>query len=217
MSPEASVVIEVFGEGKTDVRHDARPQPPTRGVVPILVSTLCGQPDRLLVKSYGVPFLQQKETGKGLWQKVRFARRQALCNGSHGAVFVRDSEGDLKGTVEQLHKGRDHGPSRLPMAVGVAHPCIESWLLSDATAIRRGLDLSEAPVVPDAPEDLPPPCRNLKAVLAGIAGSRKMDLSAKEKDAIAAAMNDMELPRARCPLGFAPFADEVEARIRPLF
>jgi hypothetical protein len=53
--------------------------------------------------------------------------------------------------------------------------------------------------------------------LARIAGSRKKELSAGEKDRIAAAMNDMELPRARCPLGFAPFADEVEDHICPLF
>jgi hypothetical protein len=39
----------------------------------------------------------------------------------------------------------------------------------------------------------------------------------KEKDFIATAMNDMPLVRKRCPQGFAPFADEVENRIRPLF
>ncbi len=221
MSPEHNVVVEIFGEGKTDVGHDPRPQPPVRGVVPILVHTLCGRPDRMLVKRYGVPFLQQKGTGKGLWQKVRFARRQASYNGSDAAVFVEDSDGDLKKKHGELTKGRDHGPSKLPMAIGVAHRCIEAWLLSDATAIRRGLDLPETPAVPDTPEDLAAPCqdrkRNLKTELARIAGSRKKELSTKEKDSIAGKMNDMALPRARCPLGFAPFADEVEDRILPLF
>lgn len=221
MSPEHNVVVEIFGEGKTDVGHDPRPQPPDRGVVPILVYTLCGRPDRMLVKCYGVPFLQQKGTGKGLWQKVRFARRQASYNRSHAAVFVEDSEGDLKEKTDTLIKGRDSGPSKLPMAIGVAHPCIESWLLADASAIQRAMSLATVPAVPDKPEELPAPCRdgkeNPKTELARIAGSGKKDLSTKEKDNIARQMNDMDLPRARCPLSFAPFAEEVEDRIRPLF
>jgi len=36
-------------------------------------------------------------------------------------------------------------------------------------------------------------------------------------DKIAAAINDFAQLRARCPLGFAPFADEVDRQIRPLF
>lgn len=221
MSPEQSVVVEVFGEGKTDVGHDARPQRPIRGVVPILLHRLCGKPGHLLVKRYGIPFLQQKGTGRGLRNKVTAARKLAHRNRSHAAVFVMDSEGELTGRREQLAKGRDAGPSDIPMAIGVAHPCIETWLLADATAIRRGLDLPASPDVPDQPEELPAPCqdgkRNPKTELARIAGSRKKELSTEEKDRIAAAMNDMGLPRSRCPLGFVPFADEVEGRIGALF
>ena len=221
MSPDDNVVIEIHGEGKTELRHDPKPRPPDHGVVPILVYKLCGEPDRMLVKRYGVPFLQQKGTGKGLWQKVRFARRQAIYSGSHAAVFVRDSEGELEKKIGELNKGRDQGPSQLPMAIGVAHPCIESWLLTDASAIHRALDLATVPELPDKPEELPAPCqdrkRNPKTELVRIAGSTKKELPTREKDEIATAMNDMALPRTRCPLGFAPFSDEVENRIRPLF
>lgn len=221
MSPEQSVVVEVFGEGKTDVGHDPRPQRPIRGVVPILLHRLCGKPALLLVKRYAIPFLQQKGTGRGLHNKVTAARKLAHQNKSHAAVFVMDSEGDLVGRRAELAKGRDAGPSSLPMAVGVAHPCIEAWLLSDAAAIRRGLGLATTPTVPDRPEELPAPSHdrksNPKTELTKIAGSTKKELSTEEKDSIAAAMNDMRLPRERCPLGFAPFAGDVEDRIRPLF
>lgn len=217
MSRESSVVIEIFGEGKTDVGHDTSPQPPTRGVVPILVHTLCGSPNRMRVKRYGMPFMQKRGT---VAQKVRFAKRQAQYNRSAGAVFVMDSEGDLQQRRTELTKGRRMQPGDLPMAIGVAHPCIEAWLLADASAIRRGLELTGNPQAPDEPEKLAAPQqdrrRNPKVELARCAG-QKGELSVAEKEKIAAAMTDMAAVRRACPDGFAPFADEVEEHIRPLF
>jgi len=223
VSPDGNVVIEIYGEGKTDVGEaTTKPQPPDRGVVPILVSTLCGRPAGMLVKRYGSVFLNGQKGS--LSQKVRFAKQQACYNGSAAAVFVVDSEGgrgQLKKKTRDLTRSRDHRLPNFPMAVGVAQPCIEAWLLSDATAIRRGLELAETPRVPDEPEKLPAPCqdtkRNPKNVLVAAAGSSKKELSTKEKDQIARSMNDMNIPRQRCPEGFAPFADEVQQHIAPLF
>ena len=146
MGPESSVVIEVFGEGKTDVGHDPTPQRPARGVVPVLLCTLCGRPGRMLVKRCGRPFMQQIG---GLAKKVSFAKRQARISGSAGAVFVVDSEGDLKGRMRELNKGRQMERGDFPLAVGLAHPCIEAWLLADAAAIRRALALPRNPALPD--------------------------------------------------------------------
>ncbi len=223
MSPNGNVVIEIFGEGKTDVGEaTTKPQPPDKGVVPILVSALCGRPAGMLVKRYGNIFLNGQKGS--LSQKVRFAKQQACSNGSAGAVFVVDSEGgrgQLKQKTRDLTRSRDHRLPDFPMAVGVAHPCIEAWLLSDATAIQRGLELAETPGVSQEPEKLRAPCQdrqhNPKTVLVAAAGSNKRELSAKEKDEIAKAMNDMSIPRQRCPEGFARFADEVEQHIAPLF
>ncbi|NQT12179.1 MAG: hypothetical protein HQ582_05500 [Planctomycetes bacterium] len=219
MSPENSVVIEIFGEGKTDVGHDPSPQPPTRGVVPILVHTLCGKPSQMRVKRYGMPFMQQQRGS--LPQKVKFAKRQAQYNRSAGAVFVMDSEGELRQRRNDLTRGRRMEAGDLPMAIGVAHPCIEAWLLADASAIRQALDLRSTPQVPDEPEKLPAPRqdreRNPKTELARFGGRRTKELSVVEKDRIAAAMNDMGAVRTACPDGFAPFADEVEEHIHPLF
>jgi hypothetical protein len=218
VSPEGSVVIEVYGEGKTDVGDDPSPQVPTTGVVPILLHTLCGRPANMLVKRYGPLFLQRKGT---LPQKVQFAKRQATYNRSAGAAFVVDSEGALKERMSDLTKGRRMETGDFPMVLGVAHPCIEAWLLADASAIRRGLDLTHNPEVPSEPEKLPAPRqdrrRNAKTELARAAGQSRRDLSATEKDRIGRGMSDMDLVRDRCPLGFAPFADEVEQHIGPLF
>ncbi|MGD0383419.1 MAG: hypothetical protein ABSA77_07865 [Thermoguttaceae bacterium] len=224
MQPEGNIIVEIYGEGKTDVGplvRDMKPELPRRGVVPIIVHALCGRPEKMLVKHYGVIFLQRKDTGHGLWQKVRFARRQAFYNRSNGAVFVVDSEGDLMAKREALSKGRDEARTSLPMAVGVAHPCIESWLLTDPDAIKRALNLNITPETPRNPEGLPAPKKNRnhnpKTVLRVAAGIVHQELSADQKDQIASAMYDMDVIRKGCPLGFAPFADEVESHIRPLF
>ncbi len=221
MSREQHLVIEVFGEGTTDIGRNGQAQRPTSGVVPILLHRLCGKPETMLVRRHGIPFLQHKASGRGWKNKAEAARKIARRNGSHAAVFVVDSEGDLKARSEALTQGRDAGPSRPPMAVGVAHPCIESWLLADAAAIRRALGLPSTPNVPAEPEKLPAPCddsrNNPKTTLRNLVGERRKELPMEQKDRIAKAMNDMDLVRARCPLGFAPFTDEVEKHIRPLF
>lgn len=218
MIPDGNLVIFVFGEGRTDLGNSTAPDLPTSGVIPILVSTICGGPKQMRVQREPVAFLQ----GKGLWQKVRCAKRKA--SSGDGAVFVLDSEGDKalhKRKHDQMKKGRDAVLPDFPMAIGVAHPCIESWLLADATAIRRGLCLSAMPQIPDKPELLPAPSANRehnpKTILREAARTNQKELSGREKDCIAAAMNNMPLVRQRCPQGFAPFADEVENRIRPLF
>ena len=217
MTPSSMVVLEIIGEGRTDVGVVTPPSPPSEGVVPILVHRLCGRPSGMLVKRRAFAFLQ----GKRLAKKVQFAKRQASCSRSHGVIFVIDSEGDLAGRLADMVEGRNRELPQYPMAIGIAHPCIESWLLADATAIRRALELGSTPDVPDEPEALPAPLanrnRNPKTALRDTFPMCGKELSGKQKDCIAAAMNDMSLVRNRCPQGFAPFADEVETRIRPLF
>jgi len=219
VNDEADVVIYFFGEGKTDIDDKAESDRPSTGVLPILVHTLCGEPDRMRVRRRRVAHLH----GKGLWQKVRFARWQARGT-SAGAVFVMDSEGGAKlreKVLSELAKGRDAPGPNLPTAVGVAHPCIEAWLLADASAIRRALKLEKEPNTPDDPESLPAPGKHEatdpKIALATACGSSQKDLAASDKWAIASKMDDIPLVRERCPQGFAPFADEVECHIRPLF
>jgi hypothetical protein len=214
-------VIEVIGEGHTDVGiagisgEPSAPSPPNKGVVPIVVHALCGKPDTMLVVRRHYAFLQSG--GKTRTQKVHFAKRQALHNNSAGVVFVLDSEGNFKGRKKELLEGRDRQYPEYPAAVGVAHPCIEAWLLADAAAVAEGLNLAKTPAVTAKPEELPAPChdakKNPKAMLREIA-QRAISVSDKERIAVIA---DISTLRQRCPLGFSPFADEVEKHIRPLF
>jgi hypothetical protein len=215
VTPDESLVIEFFGEGKTDVGTGGQPTPPTTGVVPILVHRLCDRPPTMVAKRRPFAFLQ----GKNLAQKVRFARRQAYYNRSAGAVFVMDSEGDerrRRAVQDEMAKGREQDQLTLPMAIGVAQPCIEAWLLVDEQVIRRVAGIEGSLALPAEPELLPAPCRsktaNPKAVLAGW-GIR----AAAQKDAIAAALNDIELLETRCPAGFGTFAQDVRDQIKPLF
>jgi hypothetical protein len=206
-----TIVLEVFGEGKTDIGTEShQPREPIEGVVPILVHRLCDKPARLRVKSKRFAFLQ----GKRLWQKVWFAKRQASYNrGTSGVVFVLDTEGDDK-ILGELAKGRDNGIPEFPMAIGVAQPCIEAWLLSDGSALRLALQLPRTPEVSEQPESLPADQRDRqhpKRLLAEIGAKSQV-----QKDG-AAARIDLELSRTRCPLSFEPFAAEVGARIKPLF
>ena len=218
--PEATVTIEVIGEGKADVGKPGETMLPEEGVVPILLYKLCGKPAVMRVKP---KHFAQLQAGK-LSRKVQFAKRQARCTVSTDAlVFVIDSEGDHKESdrkTHELQKGRDADSPDFPTAVGVAQPCIEAWLLADAPAIRRGMGLERNPDVPHAPEDLPAPVdtkKGPKGMLAKLVRSKHRECSSDDKNKIARAMNDMELVRERCPLSFVPFADEVKQHIRPLF
>ena len=174
---------------------------------------------RELLRVVGRPFPHLQ--GKGLWQKVKFAKRQAFSNGSAGAVFVMDSEGNHRGRLAELSRGRDAAYREFPMAVGIAHPCIEAWLLVDSLTIARALGLSNPPVGPSNPENLPAPRanpdHNPKRVLAICAGRSAKAISWREATLIALAITDLAALRKRCPVSFEPFAQEIEERIAPLF
>jgi hypothetical protein len=210
-------LLEIFGEGKTDIGNKSEAELPDSGVVAILVHALCGKPDAMRVKRKAYSFLQ----GKGTVQKIKFAKRQAVYNHSDGVVFVLDTEGGHKKCIRELQQGRDAAFPNFPMAIGAAHPCIEAWLLADGKAIKKALNLATAPNMPATPEDLPAPqhdrANNPKTVLASCGGVKRSELSSAEKDLVAAEIRDTALICSVCPLGFGAFAVEVEQRIKPLF
>lgn len=218
MTPNSDVTPELFGEGKTDIgKGEGVPVRPTSGVLPCLLHALCGKPSSMLLKRRPVSFLH----GKGWAQKVQFAKRQAYYNKSAGVVFVMDTEGKQRERMEELTKGRDAELPEYPMAVGAPHPCIEVWLLADPAAIKKGLGFGQSPQVPENLESLPAPCqdrrRNPKTILAECCGVKGSELTTAHKARIAAEIRVLQRLRDRCPTSFAPFADEVEQRIRPLF
>ncbi len=214
---DMAFLIEIVGEGKSDRGQTSDlPGPPNVGVVPVLVHLLCESPQSMRVRRRPLPFLQ----GKGLWQKVRFAKRQASNSGSAGLVFVLDTEGEHPGVLHEMRRGRDSELPHYPTAVGVAHPCIEAWLLADGPAISRAMNLALKLALPSEPESLSAPCKdraqNPKTALRDCAGLSRL-LASEEMTRIAREIRDLDAIRARCPISFAPFADEVVAKIRPMF
>ena len=184
MKHETNVVIEVIGEGIADIGSEKNSDLPDSGIVPILLHKLCGKPSRMRIKRKPIAFL----SGKGIAKKVQFAKRQAFYNRSQAAVFVIDSEGgpkELQGRQGDLEDGRGRELPDFPMAIGVAHPCIESWLLAAPEAIRRGFQLAATPQVPAEPEKLAAPRKdrshNPKTVLTAAAGRGGGELSAGRK------------------------------------
>jgi hypothetical protein len=212
--PEPLVVLQFYGEGVTDVGpQTTKPVLASRGIVPILVHALCGSKPQLRARSAHYAHLH----GKKLWQKVKFAKRQSFYDkGVSGVVFVMDSEG-ISEVINELIQGRDAELAEFPMAVGMAHPCIEAWLLCDAKAIQFAGSLPTTPQLGASPEKLPAPQQNRsvnpKTELKRIAGVE----SVSQKEAIATKIKDFTVVRTACPKGFAPFADEIKQRIRPLF
>ncbi len=167
-----------------------------------------------------MPFVQKG----GFDRKLEFVKQQSSYRQdkgeSHGLVFVIDSEGGHKKAYRAVADGRDRRYLDLPTAIGVAHPCIEAWLLADPSAIRAGLKLMGDPHVPEDPESLPAPCddrtNNPKTHLAQCAGQTG-ELTVAQKTAIARCIRDPSPLIVKCRIGFAPFADEVVTHIKPLF
>ncbi len=211
MRPPPNVTISLYGEGKTDIgKAGALAAPPTKGVLPVLVHTLCGNPPNMLVRRHPIPLLQ----GKGLRDKIRFAKLESAKT-SAGIVFVMDTEGDREKRIRELVEGRDSALPAFPMAIGAPHPCIEVWLLAAPGAIMKGMGLGQPPAIPPNLETLP--ASMAKTALAQCGGKTRGELSTAEKDRIALQIVDLGQLRTRCPTSFAPFADEIEQRIRPLF
>lgn len=216
-----SVFIKFVGEGKADIGPtDASEGFPTLGVIPTLVHSLCGKPDSMAIRRGPRPFLQKAAR----WRRVQLVWSQAtqdpICA---GVVYVVDTEGEnVEILMQEMIASRDSRHHNIPIAIGVAHPCLESWLLADHAAIKKAFDLQSAPQLPDSSETLPAPGRNRelnpKTELVRCAGvQQRKDLSVEQKTLIAREIYDLDRLRDRCPLSFAPFAHEVITHIKPLF
>lgn len=217
------LIIELIGEGRTDIGLvrggiDATPVKPEKGVLTVLLHRLCERPTSMWIIRRRYPSLIKKNSRA---EKVKFAKIQAYENRHAGLVFVIDTEeDDLDKKRAELEAGRDMVNNGLPTVIGVAHRCIEAWLLSDPAAIARGMSLATIPACHPHPETLPAPNMNKsynpKTELSRAAGvDRKVNSAEATK--IALEISDLNAIEAACPLGFGPFAVEVRTHILPLF
>jgi hypothetical protein len=213
--PQPKLVIEVVGEGKTDLGDPSDLETntaPRTGVMPILTYALCGRPDNMLVRRRKYAHLEKG----GRQKKLHFAIRHAKSAGSHGLVFTVDTDEDQS----VLTWAAGSHSTLLPIAVGAPRPCIEAWLLVDSKAFVRAIGRPLVEPLPNDPESLPPARddkRHPKRILARCCGVNQADLRAEKKWAIAREITDPGDLARGCPLSFAPFADQVRSRIKPLF
>ncbi|MCI0638910.1 MAG: DUF4276 family protein [Gemmataceae bacterium] len=153
-TPPSPLVIEIVGDGKAETGSTSdKPEDPQSGVVTILVYRLCGSPESMKVRRRA-PIRLRK--GTQLWRRVEQTKVRACDQGDAGLVYVVDSEGNNPVKLRlPLEQGRDAKRRDFPMAIGVAHPCLEAWLLADSAAIQKSHKLNEQPNLPPEPEALP--------------------------------------------------------------
>ena len=153
--------------------------------------------------------------GTGYRRKLAFAMRKAVDGRSDAVIAVvdRDRAGRQE-RIRQLRNARDHARSQgvnLPAACGQADPHAEAWLLDDAEAVKRALQLSATASVPSA-----------------VAGDPKQLLEALHSQSPRATDGRIDVwcdiasqvteSRCRSPekTGFSDFMQDVRRELRPL-
>ena len=193
----SAIVIEIICEGPTDFQV----------LRAVLIHHCQVPPDvTFLYKRFGTL------PGKRLWDKVETARFQAGVSKYAVCVFVLDTEGKPS-LMNDLIRGRN-ARAGLPMPLGEAHPCIEAWLLVDATAIKRGLNLMKRPTTPVQPETIAT-ANEAKMHLASYSTQKVKELSVAEKAEIAIHIHWPTV--AQTCQAFAAFDAELTTHIRALF
>lgn len=152
---------------------------------------------------------------RGYARKLDYAIRLARADKLQGVVAVVDRDNDSRGNrIKALKTGRDEAKEAVyvPTAVGEAIPHGEAWLLSDADAVKQGLNLSAQAQVLS-----PKKTNNPKEALSELHQNspRSGDPSIEVLTDIARHM-DPSRCRERKATGFKAFCGEVEAEIGPL-
>ncbi len=155
-------------------------------------------------------------TPGGRWAgKVKGAILRAKQRGADAAVIVIDR--DRKTPSERLRpleQGRDamDGVQWPCCAVGVAVETFDAWMIADGSAIgKAGGAADKSHGSPESLDGSEKSRRHPKAKAEEIFGTGK---GMADKYAIVAQHVDLELLKRCCPEGFAPFAKEVEDRLK---
>lgn len=95
-----------------------------------------------------------RDGGKRYDRKLKFAASQARSRGLNGLVAVADqdktSRNERRNALMEARQNLADEGYPLPVAVGVANPHVDAWLLDDAAAVRTGLNLPVESAIPSA-------------------------------------------------------------------
>ena len=150
------------------------------------------------------------------WGKKVYSAVWCAANGTEGETFdavvvVVDRDGPKNAErLAEMQQGRNlYGDSRFPCVLGVAVEAFDAWMIADAQGIAAaGGDVTKAYA---NPENTTRP----KDAADGIFGTHG-GTGLGPKYAIVAQNANLANLEKVCPKGFAPFADEVRRRIKPL-
>lgn len=206
------------GEGPHDVGHADGRHHPAGGVVTELTRRALGTVDDASVARFWrqVPRFPRDRRQRGLAGKVMAAVLIARREGCAALVCVHDRDGD-DSRREDLRRGSD--AATLPTACGLAVESIEAWTLGDPDAIATTLSVDATEIravlrardVERMKESSGKPERRPKTLLRRIFGLAERDDSTELREEIARNSDPRRLAEV-CPLGFAPFLEEL-ARI----
>jgi len=123
-------------------------------------------------------------------------------------VLLVDEDGQPD-RVDQIDKAQESNLTSLPRALGVAIRSFDAWMLADEQALSDVLD-QPVQTQPD-PESNKRPKDTCQALRDGSPN----DPSLRDMYEGVAGTANLGVLRQRCPRGFAPFAERVEALAKP--
>ena len=180
--------------------------------LPPLIDTILGRPIEVAFQSWGRLHLMGSKRGYG--PKLLFSVGQARSRGVAGLVAVVDRDKDSAGLRgHDLRTARDaerQAGRSFPIALGVANPHVDVWLLDDPVAVRQGLDLpSDAEVINIRRTKAP------KDELDKLIKPNEFPEIADALNAIAAQVDPKRCAHAN-KTGFASFADDCRRELADL-
>lgn len=118
--------------------------------LPPLIETILGR--KISVEFESWVRIHHRGSGRGYDRKLRFSIAHARSRGMNGLVAVVDRDKDRAGHREHdLKTTRDierQSGRQFSIALGVANPHVDVWLLDDPIAVRQGLGLnSDAEII----------------------------------------------------------------------
>lgn len=140
--------------------------------------------------------------GQGFYKRAIRWLLEARKRGYAAIVLVIDEDGHAERAIE-LTDAQQYAATDFPRAFGIAIRTFDAWMLADERALASvlGCQIQRQ----RTPEEL----TNSKHVCRDLLAASGEPASQSEMYARLAALVDLALLEARCPKGFAPFADRV--------
>ncbi|MCY2927627.1 MAG: hypothetical protein NT031_19740, partial [Planctomycetota bacterium] len=149
-------------------------------------------------------------------KKAKKAIFDASESGYAAIVILIDRDGDSDAErIVPIREARDATwGTGVPCAVGQAVEAFDAWMIADGKAIKEaGGDAARQHPMPENLAGKDGSKHHPKAWAMDILGGKE---SLADKYAVIAAKARLDILAACCPKGFAPFAEDVKERIRPV-